>query len=38
MASFATDSGALAAFSPLGPVLLASANPLAVPANPVAHA
>jgi hypothetical protein len=40
MASFATDSGALAASSALGqaPALLASANPLAVPANPVPHA
>jgi hypothetical protein len=40
MASFATDSGTLAASSPLGqaPALLASANPHAVPANPVPHA
>ncbi len=40
MAAFATESGALAASSPLGqaPALLASANPLAVPANPVPHA
>jgi hypothetical protein len=40
MAAFATESGALAASSPLGqaPALLASANPLAVPANLVPHA
>jgi len=39
MATFATDGGAPAASSPLGqPQPLASANPLAAPANPVPHA